>query len=281
MHQSIGLSQGLCLLILLLCCLWVQNACVETSERIQHLDYEAPEPYDELNGYEIDQDKVIPESPDPLVSYRWESTVDATKLQYYRVREPVSYQVFPEDAVVIQSDGSSSSFRMTIHQNCTVRMDWGVERAAWMELISVTDLFSRHIRVQASLSEFNLAYPGKPKPLTKYGNHTYRLETNKELYEGVRFTWLYFEFLDDNSPDGITISDISLVAKVKPVNYTGSFESSDPTLTRAWYTGAYGVRLNMQEHNFNSILIERGDRVAIQGDGHPTIAASLVAFSPW
>ena len=32
---------------------------------------------------------------------------------------------------------------------------------------------------------------------------------------------------------------------------------------------------------FNSILIDRGDRVSIQGDGHPTMAAALVAFSPF
>lgn len=29
---------------------------------------------------------------------------------------------------------------------------------------------------------------------------------------------------------------------------------------------------------FNSILMDRGDRVSIQGDGHPTMAAALVAF---
>ena len=39
------------------------------------------------------------------------------------------------------------------------------------------------------------------------------------------------------------------------------------------------MRLNMQANDFNSVLIERGDRVAIQGDGHPTIDAALVAFS--
>ena len=49
-------------------------------------------------------------------------------------------------------------------------------------------------------------------------------------------------------------------------------------LTSAWYTGAYGSRLNMENNDFNSILMERGDRVSIQGDGHPAMAAALVAF---
>ena len=41
---------------------------------------------------------------------------------------------------------------------------------------------------------------------------------------------------------------------------------------------SYGARLNMMPDGFNSILIDRGDRVSIQGDGHPTMAAALSAF---
>jgi hypothetical protein len=34
----------------------------------------------------------------------------------------------------------------------------------------------------------------------------------------------------------------------------------------------------MMPYGFNSILMDRGDRVSIQGDGHPTMAAALAAF---
>ena len=34
----------------------------------------------------------------------------------------------------------------------------------------------------------------------------------------------------------------------------------------------------MERDQLNSVLIERGDRVAIQGDGHPTIATALEVF---
>ena len=79
---------------------------------------------------------------------------------------------------------------------------------------------------------------------------------------------------------------------------------------QVWYQGAYASRLNMESHDFNSILMDRGDRVSIQvlklpqpgsvpdlvcpvwrvksrpfrnslvcqGDGHPTMAAALTAF---
>ena len=139
-------------------------------------------------------------------------------------------------------------------------LDWGVERAAWFEFVS-PDLENVDIggNVSASLSEFSEPFPGKKKPVTKYGT-TYRLETNDELYEGIRYTWIYFP--TPSKPWRIT--SINLVAKIKPVNYTGSFSSSDDTLTKSWYTGAYGVRLNMEADQFNSVLIERGDRVSIQ-----------------
>ena len=136
-------------------------------------------------------------------------------------------------------------------------IDWGVERAAWFELISLDDLTSNSTldapRVTAAISEFNVPYPGKKMPLVRYGNHTYRLETNPQLYEGVRFTWLFFE----NLSRPIHIQNISLVAKVKPINYTGCFQSSSDELTEAWYTGAYGVRLNMNENEFNSVQVKR------------------------
>ena len=158
----------------------------------------------------------------------------------------------------------------------TFLIDWGVERAAWFEFVS-PDLESADFQhVTACLSEYNEKKSEKIKPLTKYGT-TYRLETNDELYEGVRFTWINFP--TPSKPWRIT--SVSLVAKVKPVNYTGSFSSSDDTLTKSWYTGAYGVRLNMESDGFNSVLVERGDRVSIQGDGHPTMAASHVAFSTY
>jgi hypothetical protein len=62
------------------------------------------------------------------------------------------------------------------------------------------------------------------------------------------------------------MTKLTLVSKIKPINYTGSFEAFDKEPTKTWYTGAYAVRLNMEADVFNSVLVERGDRVFIQGD---------------
>lgn len=206
--------------------------------------YEAPEPYEMLHDFCTDCNPTVEMSPDPLVSMTWSPNVNESKLQIYRIFHPVKFKVSPPDAIQgIESffkNSNESSLSLTISKNCSLMLDWGVERAAWLELTSPDDLSSTN----AAISEFNMPYPGKTKPLVRYGNHTYRLETNDQLYEGVRFTWLYFNFSsiqDIKLP--IEIKNISLVAKIKPINYTGFFRSSSDELTKAWYTGAYGVRL--------------------------------------
>lgn len=263
-----------------LCHVGILTAAIGFAERNHY--YEAPEPYDFLHDVCMDCNPQVELSPDPLVATTWSRETNSSKLQIYRVNRPVKYWVTPPEAAHADMDGDVSSFSLLVYENCTITLDWGVERAAWFELISrdLDNNGTQKMRVQASISEYNEPFPDKTRELVKYGQHTYRLETNDELYEGVRFSFLHFEFFEP-AENPVEIAALSLVAKIKPINYTGAFTSSDQELTRAWYTGAYGVRLNMEETNLNSILMERGDRVAIQGDGHPTIDAALVAFSPY
>lgn len=234
--------------------------------------FEAPEPFRFLNDVCLDCGPAAPSSPDPLVRAQWSDTTNLTKLQIYRVTQPVAITVNPPYALQGWKEWlSGESTTLLVKEPCNVTIDWGVERAAWFEFLANTSS-----GVQAGISEFNTPYPGKTKAPIKYGSQTYRLETNKELYEGVRYTFLCF------SQPAVKISNISLVAKVKPIAYSGSYSSSHTLLEQSWYTGAYGVRLNMEATQFNSILIERGDRVAIQGDAHPSMATALAGFgSPY
>ena len=133
-----------------------------------------------------------------------------------------------------------------------------------------------------------------------YPGNTFRLETphpskDGHLYEGVRYAWLCFAVdcpwtggnaapalvAPIRTPTGIKpwrLTALRLVAKFQPVSYTGSFTSSDLRLEKIWYTGAYGIRSNMQGNDYGSILIDRGDRSAFQGDGHPSMAAAEAVF---
>lgn len=219
----------------------------------------------------------VPLSPDPLVAYRWPAPKAADGLEIYLLK-----------AKTVSSDTAASfgnlSSLMTDQPNVTVngtgsiRMDFGQENAAWLEFDS-PDLAGS---VELSISEYNEPcrtnwefgrnWVKTLKPV-RTGN-TYRLELNKELYEGVRFGWIHVRSF--TSPWHIT--GVRLVCQVKPTNYNGSFSCSDPLLTKVWYACAYGVKINFNKDYFGAILIDRGDRFSWTGDAHPAQAASMVAF---
>ena len=165
--------------------------------------YEAPEPYVYLNDNCVRCNPPVEASPDPLVSMTWSDKTNTSQLQIYRIDRPVKFWVSPPgaaDFVATRTTDSTTSglsppFSILVYRNCTVTLDWGVERAAWFELISDDGLGSNgRFQVKASISEYNEPYPDKTRSLTKYGNRTYRLETNPQLYEGVRFSFLHFDF---------------------------------------------------------------------------------------
>ena len=61
------------------------------------------------------------------------------------------------------------------------------------------------------------------------------------------------------------IGALRRVCQILPVNYLGAFATSDSRLNRVWHTGAYTVKVNLEPGFFNSILIDRGDRISWTG----------------
>jgi len=208
-------------------------------------DYEAPEPFEMLNGHCSNCNPERPFSPDPLVQTTWIPDTNTSELQVYRIFFPENYTASPQNAfkgleMLSKHKAEEGSHILQVSKSATLMLDFGVEIAGWFEFIS-PNLGASNVTVRAGLSEFNSPYPGKTKEVKQYGSSTFRLETNDELYEGVRFTWLFFDFPGDHglrAVDPLVISNVSLVGKVKPVNYTGSLESSDAALNKVWYTGS-------------------------------------------
>ena len=239
-----------------------------------------------------------PASPDPLVRYTWDSSVDSSTLQQLAITAAVSVHAEPAGAFEgLDSLTTGGDVSVLVKAPGWIRLDYGLERPAWLEGISAELIATGqgHL-LHASISEYDEPYDDKEEPVKLYGN-TFRLETQHpsgdgQLYEGVRFAWLCFAVAcpwtgGDAAPAVTTtppavrpwrLTALRLVAKFQPLPYTGSFASSDAGLERVWYTGAYGIRSNFQGNDFGSILIDRGDRSAFQGDGHPSMAAAEVAF---
>jgi alpha-L-rhamnosidase len=202
----------------------------------------AKQPYPVLNGGAFDG-PVVRESPDPLVGYRWKETNAEDTTQVYTLR-PVSAVTDAIDAFVNLESATGATAAITVKGTGSIRLDFGVESAAWLEFDS-PDLAGD---VEMSISEYNQpavvnngpAHPVKTAVPVKHGN-TYRLELNSELYEGVRFGWIHVR----SFTTGWHITGVRLVCQTKPTNYSGSFSCSDAVLTKIWYTGAYGVKLNL------------------------------------
>jgi alpha-L-rhamnosidase len=236
------------------------------------------EPYPLLHGGDF-TGPPVPESPDPLVRYRWNNPQASDGLQIYVLSPVASFTDTPasfgnaksvpdqQDSIRVKGIGS-------------IRFDFGVESAAWLEFDS-PDLIGR---VEMSISEYDepaVENTGprhriKTCPPQRYGN-TYRLELNPELYEGVRFGWVHVRTFE--RPWHVTA--VRAVCQVKPTNYRGDFSCSDPMLTRIWCTGAYAVKANLCKDYFGALLMDRGDRISWTGDAHPAQAAALVSFGNW
>lgn len=226
------------------------------------------EPYPILNGGAFDASRAVKESPDPLVAYQWKEPKAGDGLQIYFLK-PVAAVADKPDAFANLPSATTDKTDITVKGAGSIRLDFGVLSGAWIEF----DSPDCPGEVEMGLSEYNEPAPGKTKPAVKHDT-TYRLELNKELYEGVRFAWINVK--ESNKPWHITA--IRAVCQVKPTNYAGSFSCSDPLLTRAWYLSAYGVKASLCKDYFGAILMDRGDRMSWTGDAHTSQAAALAAF---
>jgi hypothetical protein len=238
----------------------------------------APQPYPYVNGGRIDPSAVSPDAFDPLAAYRWDNPGPDSKLQVY-----VTLPVAAEDRTRL---GHFSGLETVRREACSVRVtgpgvllvDFGVELPAWFEFDS-PDLSGT---VTCSVSEYRdkasiVFWKGKHKTAApvRCGETTYRLKLNRELYEGVRYAFINVEKFERP----FTITGLRAVVQVMPVNYTGRFDSDNPTLNKIWQAAAWTVRANLREDCFGAILMDRGDRFSWTGDAYTSQAASLTAFS--
>ncbi|MDR1042878.1 MAG: hypothetical protein LBL54_03140, partial [Clostridiales Family XIII bacterium] len=219
-----------------------------------------------------------PASPDPLVSYRWDNPQASDGLEIF-LRKPVAVDsATPEHFAGMQSL-KDDNVSVEVTGEGTLRMDFGAEYGAWLEIDS-PDLSGS---ITLGVSEYNQpafvnagpASPSKTRTPVKKDGDTYRLELNNELYEGARFGFINVESFDQP----FHITGVRLVCQTKPVNYNSSFSSNNEMLDKIWYAAAYDVRANLKEDYFAAIIVDRGDRHSWTGDAYPAQAAALTAFA--
>ena len=238
----------------------------------------APEPYPPLSGGAF-TGPPQPLSPDPLVRYVYGPAANVSQVQVFTVL-PVAATLAPgtdAGAFLGWQTLSSPAPHVTASGAGSITLDFGVELPAWVELDSPDLLPGDLPRLVLGTSEYNevdiVGATAKQGVPVAY-NGTYRLETNKQLYEGVRYAFLS---LSSAPSRPFTITGFRAVSQAKPVNYTGSF-AGDARTTRIYYAAAYTVRTNLEADYMGAILEDRGDRYSWAGDARVSQAAALAVF---
>ncbi len=230
-----------------------------------------PYPYVSTGGF---SGPAVPDSPDPLVRYRWPNPKASDGLEIY-LRQPESVTSDPPSSFTNVKSLLTSTPEVTVSGTGTIRVDFGRENAGWFEIDSPDCPGG----IQLSISEYNepeyTNIGDKTITPERIGN-TYRAKFNPEYYEGVRFGFIHVNSF--TRPWHIT--GIRLVCQVKPANYEGRFECSDPLLNKIWYHCAYSVKLCNLKDFTTPILIERSDRFLWNGmDFYIYNTANMVALN--
>lgn len=97
------------------------------------------------------------------------------------------------------------------------------------------------------------------------------LSANETNESGYRFA--YIELLEDEGL--VELKAIQGVFTYRDLEYKGSFDCSDPLLTKIWDTAAYTAHLNMQEYLWDGI---KRDRLVWIGDMHTEVNTILTTF---
>ena len=237
------------------------------------------EPYSPVSGGGFDNE-TVKWSPDPLVSYRYDSVNANDDLQVFSAF-PVAYKTDDNDSFENAGSVLTDDTCITVKGNGDIIFDFGVEFAGWLEIDSPDLPGTKSLKL--SVSEYSLpeivnAGPQSPEKTgypKKVTGNTYRLELNSELYEGVRYGFIHVEDFKKE----FRITAVRLICQVKPANYNGSFSSDNELLNRIWYTAAYDVRVNLKKDYIAAILVDRGDRHSWTGDAYTSQAAALAAFA--
>jgi hypothetical protein len=241
------------------------------------------EPWPPLHGYDPEALPARSASLDPLVRYSWNRSVDPSIMQTYLVRPAKIVAAEPPAAFEALDTVLTTSPNVTLKPGGTLCLDFGLETAGWIELQS-PDLGQPGAAALKSITvgmgEFNAPDKIKASPVQMAGSADtfvtcYEACGSTDNYEGVRFVWI---MLAADAAGPLTLTNLTVVAQVRPVSYIGSFSSSNQMLEKIYYAGAYGTRVNMHPATLGSILYDRGDRKAFQGDNMVASAVAEAVF---
>ena len=96
------------------------------------------EPFTPLHGYNSTALPPALHSPDPLVRFTWREDVDPNRMQSYISIEPISAESNPVQSFsnLKSLTSSTEATYIKVQGNGSLMLDFGVERASWLEFES-------------------------------------------------------------------------------------------------------------------------------------------------
>ena len=240
----------------------------QSADEVSLLGLRSPidEPYAYVSGGAM-SGEAVPESPDPLVRYVWDNPRAEDSLQIFIMLPCQAEAISGAEHFEGLQTATGDKCHIQVNGPGVIRLDFGTELPAWLEIDS-PDL-NGNVELGCSEHREYSMFPKIARPV-QYGT-TYRMELNRELYEGVRYGFIRVNSLERP----FTITAVRAVCQVKPTNYTGRFRSDNEMLNRIWYTGAWDVKANLRQESFGAIMFDRGDRFSWTGDAYTAQADSL------
>ena len=153
------------------------------------------EPYAWLNNGSF-SGPTVPASRDPLVSYVWGPGTAWGAMQVFPA-PPVLVEAAPPTAaaglptLVSAPYGSASA---SISGNATLLIDFGTEHGAWLEFLLAPGGLPPHVHIAAAISEYDTPRANPYSTPVAYDGGAFRVETNTQLYDGLRYAWLFVTF---------------------------------------------------------------------------------------
>lgn len=131
-----------------------------------------------------------------------------------------------------------------------------------------------NVRFGESVTEALTPTPGKGST-NDHANRDFRLALSG--FSGTDTNESGFRFAAIELADGeeIALKAIEGVLIIRDIEYVGSFDCSDPEITKIYDTAAYTAHLNMQEYMWDGI---KRDRLVWIGDMHPEVMTICSVF---
>ncbi len=164
--------------------------------------------------------------------------------------------------------------------NAAIVLDFGQEIHGSLEYAVQQIVGAREARIRIrlgeSVTEVMSELGGQTNATNDHALRDFTMPVYEMSMNPVGQSGFRFARIDLLTPDvSVSFKTIKAILIYRDIPYLGSFDCSDPLLSRIWNVGAYTIHLNMQQHIWDGI---KRDRLVWMGDLHPEIATIQTVF---